>query len=88
MISIEPSLVRKGNNTEVVWDTNGNNPVLCTVTGTDVGGLGVNTYTPGSAAETDGRITVVADGPTLYRITCGTESAESQVDILPLIHES
>ncbi len=86
-VVINPTVVRIGETVTISWDTGTNYPPLCTITGTDIGGPGINTYTFAANEQTGSR-TVTVSGPHQYTLTCGTVSATETVMVLPTLYES
>jgi hypothetical protein len=86
-VTISPTVVRVGGPVTVSWDVGTNYPPACTITGTNVGGPSINTYTFALNEQTGGRI-ITVQGPHQYTLTCGTASASATIRVLPALYES
>ena len=76
-----PTLVDRGDDTDITWDVSGNDPATCSLTGPGITMPSLTTATGSQSA------TVL--GESTYTLDCGTAgSATVTVSVRPVIFES
>jgi len=78
---IDPKVFRINDQASVIWNIGEENyPPNCTLSGPQIGTIMLTTET--------GSEDVIALGPQVYTLTCGTEAARAQINILPVRFET